>query len=173
MRKILILLPLFALTACVNVNTDEKEKTGPKETTAPKSKIRNGIELESHGLKVEQAYLQYEDNSLVPEDNRTEVNKQILCKLIISDGWKDKDGVVFPGASERIETNTGQVLLNEPDLFKSYETQGVKKEDAAYITLSANISKLDKLFDYFIVKFKLWDKTSGSYVNGTFKFYIK
>ncbi len=176
MNKYLKLIPLLALSACINVTPtkeDPKDAKTTSETATPKSKIRNNIIIEEHGLKVEQAFLMYEDGSLVSQSNETDVNKKIKCRLIISDGWKQKDGKVFPGAEEIIETSSGDVALDEKDLFKQYDETGVSPEDVTYITLSASITKIDKLYDYFVVKFKVWDKVGKGYVNGSFKFTVK
>ena len=170
MRIYLKLLPLIFLAGCINVTKDAE---GVEVSVAKTSKIRNGIILEEHGLKVEQAFLLFEDKTLVPESNETEVKKKIKCRLIISGGWKAKDGKVFPGAAELIETNTGELVLDEKDLFKDYTESGVTLEDAQYITLSAMINSIDKLYDYFVVKFKVWDKAGDAYVTGSFKFKAK
>ena len=43
--------------------------------------IRNGIDLRSNGVVVEQAYLTYEDGSLVDEANTTTLNKKIKINI--------------------------------------------------------------------------------------------
>jgi hypothetical protein len=166
------IVPFLILTACTNVNKDDPGAEAKAGTTT-NSKIKNGIIIEEHGLKVEQAFLLYEDKSLVPESNETSINKKIKCRLIFSGGWKEKDGKVFPGASETIETNTDKVVVSEKDLFSAYSEEGIDAGDAKYITLSAVITSEDKLFDYFVVKFKVWDKLNENYVSGSFKFKIK
>lgn len=163
--KILFFLPLALLISCVEINKD-----GAEVRLGANSKIRNGIKLEEHGLKVEQAFLLFEDNTLVPEGNVTTVNRKILCRLIIK-GWTEKDGKIHIGASEKIETNDGNVFLDEKDLFESQEA--VNPEDAEYITLSAVITGVDKLYDYFLVTFKVWDKTSNKSVDGSFQFKVQ
>jgi len=173
MKQYLKFIPLIFLAACINVTNDSEKGVEVKVSTSSNQKIRNNIVIEEHGLKVEQAFLLFDDNSLVSEANETNINKKIKCRLILSGGWKEKDGKVFPGASEIIETNTGKLVLDEKDLFAEYDSTGVAAEDASYITLSANITKIDKLYDYFVVKFKVWDKVGSGYVDGSFKFTIK
>lgn len=159
---------LVILFACeIKVNTGKDEKTTPAV-----GKIRNGIKLDAKGLKVTQAFLLYEDRTLVPEDNTTNVNQQVKLRLVIEDGWTEQDGKVMVGASEQIETNDGRLVLDEKDLFNDMP-EGVSKEDAGYITISAVITRLDKLYDYFIVKFRVWDKNGKGEVTGSYKLYIK
>ncbi|MDP9229911.1 MAG: hypothetical protein M3O67_04455 [Bacteroidota bacterium] len=151
----------------VKVNTKGDEKTN-----SASGKIRNDIDLHAKGLKVTQAFLLYEDGSLVPKDNAAGVNQKILLRLIIENGWKVVNNKVMVGASESIETDDGKVLLNEQDLFQNMP-EGVNKEDAGAITISAVITRVDKLYDYFIVKFRLWDKAGNGEVSGSYKLYIK
>lgn len=171
MKNYLKLIPFVLLVSCVNVTKSDDK--GVEVSVGKSSKIKNGIIIEEHGLKVEQAFLLFEDKTLVPESNETEVKKKIKCRLIISGGWKEKNGLVFPGASEIIETNNGEVFLEEKDLFADYTETGVSAKDAEYITLSAVINSLDKFYDYYVVKFKVWDKSSDAYVTGSFKFKVK
>lgn len=170
MKIILKFIPLILLVGCINVSKDDSGVEVKVGTSG--SKIKNNIQLEEHGMKVEQAFLLFDDNTLVPESNETTVGKKIFLRLILYKGFKEKNGKVYPGASETIETNDGQVVLNENDLFSAYAS-GVASADAQFITLTAVITKLDRLYDYFVVKFKVWDKNSDGYVSGSFKFYVK
>jgi hypothetical protein len=151
----------------------ELKTASDKNTAKPnESKIRNGITLQTGGLKVSQAFLLYEDGALVPETNEAKVGQKIVLRLIVDGGWKEENGKVFPAASEKILTNTGEVVLNNDDLFGPM-TEGVATKDAQYITLSAVITRIDKLYDYFVVRFRVWDKKGTADVTGSYKLYIK
>lgn len=141
------------------------------ETKVSTSKIRNDIELKTKGIKVSQAFLLYDDGSLVPETNVAKVNQRITLRLILEEGWKEENGKVEIGASEKITTNTGEILVDEPDLFAN--TGQVNAEDARAITLYAVITRLDKLYDYFLVSFRVWDKKGDAEVTGSYKLYIQ
>ncbi|MEJ0103250.1 MAG: hypothetical protein WDO19_12130 [Bacteroidota bacterium] len=41
------------------------------------------------------------------------------------------------------------------------------------ITLSAVINGIDKLYDYFLVSFRVWDKKGTGEVTGSYKLYLK
>ncbi len=171
MKASLATLVFFAFTSflfsCqISVKTDDGNSVPTGNT-----KIRNGIELNASGLKVEQAYLTFDDNSLVPEDNKTTTNKNVKLHLMIS-GWKQENEMVFPGASEKIQTSNGDIFLDEPDLFNTYDPTGVKPDDAKYITLSAVIKSVDKLYDYFLVSFRIWDKKGTGEIKGSYKLYL-
>jgi hypothetical protein len=175
----LFLLCIFAFfcNSCeVKVDTgkksDEIMSDSKEEKSSSNSKIRNGIELNEKGLKVDQAFLIFRsDGTLVPADNKVNVGQEVALRLILK-GWKEENGKVFPGTSEKITTSDGNVLIDERDLFSSY-TEGVLPKDAGIITLMAVITKLDKLYDYFLVAFRVWDKKGEGEVSGSYKLYIK
>lgn len=168
MRYILIIgiLGILIFSSCeVSIKkSDSKEET--------KSKIRNGITIHSKGIKVEQAFLLKEDGSLLPENNKVQVNQKIIMRLIAT-GWKEKDGKVFIDASEKVETNEGNVFIDQKNLFAAY-TDGLSPEDAKYITLSAVITQIDKLYDFYRVSFQVKDLTDPqNSVEGFYKLYIE
>lgn len=134
-------------------------------------KIRNGIQLKENGLKVEQAFLVFEDGKLMPSDNKIDVGQWVGLRLILN-GWQKKDGKVFVDAEEQITTNDGKQLLDQKNLFKEY-AEGLSSEDAKALTLSARITAIDKLYDYFTVTFRVWDKESHNDISGSYKLYLK
>ena len=144
-----------------------------KRTDSPeKSKIRNGINIQAKGINVEQAFLITDDGNLLPEDNKVKVNQKVRLRLIAS-GWTEKDGRIFLDASEKVETNEGNVFLNEKDLFRDYQ-DGLSPEDAKNITLSVVITQIDKLYDYYRVLFQVKDKNDEQKsVEGFYKLYIE
>ena len=162
MRKIIcsFFISLLFISCEVKVNTPDSE-----------GKIRNGIQLKEKGLIVEQAFLHFEDGKLVPPDNKVEVGQWVVLQLIIN-GWQKKDGKVFLDAEEQITTSDGKQLLDEKSLFKDY-ANGLTSEDAKAITLSARITAIDKLYDYFTVSFRVWDKQNQNELSGSYKLHLK
>jgi hypothetical protein len=165
MTKIIYSVFGFLLfTSCeVKVNTPAGDST--------RGKIRNGIQFRENGLKVRQAYLFFEDGKLVPSDNKIDVGQWVGLRLI-ADGWQNKEGKVFVDAEEQITTSDGKQLLDQRDLFKDY-ADGLSDEDAKALTLSARITAIDKLYDYFTVTFRVWDKQNQNEVSGSYKLYLK
>ncbi|MFN2440087.1 MAG: hypothetical protein ABR503_12865, partial [Chitinophagaceae bacterium] len=75
----------FLLIACTDGDKkNQKTATDQSKTTASKgnTKIKNDIKLESNGINVLQAFLLYEDGTLVPETNETGVGKPVKLRLI-------------------------------------------------------------------------------------------
>lgn len=177
MRYSVILL--MALAACGDNNlaaTSQKERTGstarPVSQQETSSKIRNNIEvMGSGGVTVEQAYLTYDDGTLVSEDNVTNVNKKLVLNLVVS-GWEVQGGKVHLEASEKLMTSEGQVLLDEPQLFTKSGLQALSPEDARYLRLNIVITGVNELSDYYEVAFKVWNLYTQQFVYGNYRFYI-
>ena len=84
MRKIInFLLSSLLLVSCeIKVNTHGDDKSG--------GKIRNGIQVKENGLKVEQAFLLFEDGKLVPSNNKVDLGQWVGLRLIMA-GWQKKE----------------------------------------------------------------------------------
>src|SRR5687768_2328418 len=114
MRRLAFLFLLaMAIAACNNsAQTGDKAESGSNNN----SSYRNNIKVKSKGVNVEQAFLMFDDDKLVPGDNKVEIGQRVRLRLILS-GWEPVNGKVALGASEKIETDDGQVILDEKDLF--------------------------------------------------------
>jgi hypothetical protein len=172
-----IILPVFFLLAMflyscqfsVEHKNDSEAGSGNQKNS---SKIKNGIELKTKGdLKVSQAFLLFEDGTLVPSSNEAKVNQKVNLRLVIDGGFTEKNGMVEIGAAEKIETNSGELLLDEKDLFR--DLGEIEANRAKMLTLNAVITRLDKLYDYFLVSFRVWDKNGDGEINGSYKLYIQ
>jgi len=165
----LILASCSVSTGPSEANTQSKEKI---DNNSRSTKIKNNITFTTNTLKITQAFLMLENGKLISDENTVTVGEKVTMRLITDDGFKIENDKVKLGASEKITTNSGEVVLEEVDMFAAY-ADGVAPEDAKYITLSAEITKLDRLYDYFVVSFRVWDKQSAAEAVGSYKFYIK
>lgn len=134
--------------------------------------IKNDIELEATGVKLKEAYLVDAANNLLTE-NKTRVGEKIYLVIKLDTGWVKENDKSFLGASERISTSGGSVVVNADDIFKDYELTGVDPKDAKDITLSALISEVKSGVEDFVVQFRVWDKKGPGEVKGKYKFKIK
>ncbi len=168
MIGISLLLQSCEFNCSVGKKDEEIEK--PKTLNG---RIKNDIQLETNGVKIEKAYLVFEDGMKVPEDNVVDFSKKIKMYVFIDSGWTVIDGKVKLGASEKI-TALGKTLLDEKDLFNEL-SDGVSPEDANVISLSAtiNLKKEVQPLTTFQVSFKIWDKNSEAFITGSYKLFSK
>lgn len=175
MRTLFYVLIFVSVASCNNSGQSnaktEGEGSKSQSLSTASQNIRNDVSVKGDGLTVQQAFLMFEDGRLVPQDNKVEVGQQVNLRLIIA-GWETKNGKVLLDASEKITTDDGQVILDEKDLFAAYP-DGVDAAAAGVITLSAVITRVDKLFKYFEVSFRVWDKAGSDNITGSYKLYLK
>lgn len=167
MRFLLVTLVCYScLSACdVTIRKDD-------DSPAASAKIRNGITFKTKGINVTQAFLQFDDGTLVPQSNKFKL-KQTVRLVLIGTGWTPKNDRVFLDASERVETSEGDLVLDSRDLFREY-ADGVSAKDAEYLSLDVVLNRINKLFDYYKVSFQIKDKSDPSkFVEGQYKLYLE
>jgi hypothetical protein len=166
MRHLLLLLLAGVFYSCeVKVNAPGATKESPL------GKIRNGIEVKANGVDVEQAFLTYEDGTLVDESNTTSVNKKLKINFVVK-GWKAENDKVALEANEKITTSDGDIVMDEKELFSRGGMETISAADAEYPRLSVVISQLSKLHDFYLVSFKIWNKGTDQSIEGNYKFHL-
>jgi len=166
--RILLVLFFAGMLFCsceVKVNAPESFKKSAA------GKIRNGIDVNAKGVKVEQAFLTYDDGSLVDETNTTSVNKKLKLNLVVK-GWKEENDKVALEANEKVTTSDGDVIMDEQELFSKGGMETISAADAEYPRLSVVINQVNKLYDYYLVSFKIWNKQTDQSIEGKYKFHI-
>lgn len=175
------LICIFVSAACNNTvpaaNPDfSSSKKGTKEqkdeNKESQTQVLNDISIKTEGdVAVYRAFLSYESGNLVPASNTTSLGKPVYLNLNITEGWKEENGRVSLGASERISTDNGTVILDEADLFKDYTS--FSAGDAKFIRLKALINSMTGPINYFVVDYKVWDKNGNGVITGSYKFNVE
>jgi hypothetical protein len=163
-------MKLFMLCLCFIFCAPFLTQSQPTNT-APR--ISNGIKMNATGnIKIVKAYLYYDGGKPVPDSNRASLGQNVnLLVQVERGGWVEKEGKVSIGASEKIATNTGAVILNEADLFENLKD--ISAEDAQYVTLKAVITSMTKKFNFFLVSFVIWDKWGTGKITGSYRLKIR
>ena len=183
MRKLRLLISFFALTIIIS-SCKFSCKVGSLDETEPKAMskgtvkigdalVYNDIEITSNAVKLNKAYLVFENGERVPDGNLVDFTSPVKLVLLIDSGWEINNGKVMLGASEKISSETSDEILNEADLFASY-TDGISEEDARIIGITASI-KLPRgapptAFDVHV---RVWDKNSDAFIEGRYKLFSK
>ncbi len=144
-----------------------------KTVAANNAFIKNGIKIVSKGFTVSEAYLVLDDESMVPANNKVDINQNVNMVLIIDKGWTESGGRVFPGSKQVVKLSNGTEILNSEDLFAAFDETGVSPEDSRYITLNAVITEIKNKANHVIVNFNLWDKKGAATLSGSYKLFIK
>ena len=168
------------LTSCDFKCSVGESKSGTKTKTVTSDDnnalngaiIKNDIDLEVTGVKLKEAYLVDENNNLLTE-NIAGIGEKIYVVIKLDTGWVKENGKSFIGASERITTSAGRVVVNADDIYKDYETTGVDANDSKMISLSAVITEAGPDLNDFTVQFRVWDKKGSGEIQGKYKFRLK
>lgn len=178
-QMLYIIMVSFLLSSCdFSCSVGDKSKIKGKTVTSKDNSalngaiIKNDIDLEATGVKLKEAYLMDANRNMIAE-NEARLGEKIYLVIKLDTGWVKENGKSFVGASERIVTSAGKVIVNADDIFKDYETEGLDPVDAKVISLSAMITQADSGVDNFTVQFRVWDKKGEGEVKGKYKFKLK
>lgn len=175
------IIALVMLVICGNFSCSPgRDKSGVKtkpvtssdNTALNGATIKNDIDLEATGVKLKEVYLLDANRELLTE-NVTRIGERIYVVIKTDTGWVKENGKSFIGASERISTKSGNVIVDAEDIFKDYEASGISVVDASVISLSALITQADTGVENFVVQFRVWDKKGKGEVKGKYKFRIR
>jgi hypothetical protein len=162
------------------VGDSGKDKGAGKEYQPVKKDgalLYNGINLISRRVQVEKAFLvtDEEEATRIGEDNFVDFKKGVKMLLYTGDGWEEVNGKVRIGASLKAVLENGKVLVEEPDLFKSYDEPGIDPKDAKTIHLSLYLKQIWTSQEPVTIKvtFKVWDKQSDAFVEGDYTIHTK
>jgi hypothetical protein len=135
--------------------------------------VYNGIQLTSKNIKLNKAYLSFENGDKVPDNNIVDFASPIRLMIRIDSGWISKNDRVILGASEKVTNEDGKLMLDEKDLFAPY-TEGASEEDAKILAITATVKRRkDAPPTIFNVSVRVWDKNSDAYIEAKYKLYSK
>jgi len=164
----------ISLSSCeFSCSVGKKDEVTGTAEVKDGARVYNNIQLNSTGVKVDKAYLLFDNGQRVPDDNFVDFNGPVKMQILIDSGWVEENGKVLLGASEKIITEKGEVLLEEADLFEKYP-DGISAEDSKSIYLSATVKLKEGIPPTsFTVSFRVWDKKGSGFVEGSYKLYSK
>ncbi len=146
--------------------------TSKDNTTLNGAIIKNDIDLDATAVKLKEAYLVDADYKPLAE-NKAAVGEKIYLVIKMDTGWVKENGKSFIGASEKILTSAGRVVVSADDIFKDQELTGMDAKDTKDINLSALITQADPGLNEFEVRFRVWDKRSNGEIKGKYYFSLK
>ena len=106
----------------------------------------------------------------MPKSNKVQAGQKVKLMINIEEGWEVDNGKVALGAFEKVETDTGEILLDAEDLFEGKE---LNADDANIITISIRLPEMEQQFEYYLVSFRVWDKNGKGEVKGSYKLYME
>jgi len=169
-KYLFLSLLFFMIAACGNKEPNETSEKNDEKKETKSSTLQNGIITVEKGLKIDHAVLLHADETPLSLPNEVTIGEEILCRLNVS-GWKAENGKVKIGAGQTIETESGDLVLDQKDLFSSLESADL--EAVGEVTLKATFTEVHESLRNFTVRFRIWDKVSNAEVTGQYKIHLK
>ena len=171
--SLFVCLTIFLSSCEFNCSIGKKDEPPGTAALVNDTRVYNGIRLETRGVKVDKAYLLFDNGERVPEGNFVDFKRPVRVHLLIDSGWVEQGGKVMLGAAETITAENGDIVLREEDLFQKY-TEGIPARDAKVIYLSAALTlKENASPTSFTVSFRVWDKKGEGSIQGSYKLYSR
>lgn len=173
------ILFVFLLSGCEfncsvggNKTVKTKPVTSSDQTPLNGAVIKNDIDIEATGVKLNAAYLMDARKRPLTE-NITSVGEKIYLYLETDTGWVKQNGKSYLGAAERLATANGNVIVDAPDIFRDYDESGLPARESEVVTLSAVLTRADPSVDHYVVRFRVWDKKGSGEIKGSYTFKIR
>lgn len=154
-QLILLSFVLFSLACNVGVKTD----------------LITGLKTTNNGLSYENVYLATDEARL--SNNEFSSGKKIHMNFEGVQGFALKDEKVNLGASIVVTDASGNKVIDFPDLFESYTTQGANPEEVSFIDLSITIMEKYTVGSKYKWSAKIWDKNGKGVITGEVEFVVK
>jgi hypothetical protein len=154
-QLILLTLTLFSLSCSVGVKTD----------------LLTGLKTTNNGLSYENVYLSTDEARLA--NNEFNSGKKIHMNFEGVQGFTLKDEKVNLGASIVVTETNGNKIIDFPDLFETYTTQGASPEEVSSIDLSITLMEKYTVGSKYKWSAKIWDKNGKGFITGEVEFVVK
>jgi hypothetical protein len=122
------------------------------------------LKVEATGVKYNEIYLYSKERGLVLTDNKAKFNENVYFILEGLSGFKEENGMVFPGLSLKGTDNAGTVILDFADLFAEYSTTGLSTSDFNSRIASNFILTGSEFKNPLHCELIIWDKKSDAKV---------
>lgn len=129
-----------------------------------KVKANELIKVDLNDVSYEEAYIYSQGSNKVITDNRIKSNDNIYVIIEGLRGFKEDNGLVFPGLSISGTDSKGNVILSKDDLLSDYSESGIAASDLSE-RVSANFKITGSEFNNPMhCDLKVWDKKGPAYI---------
>ncbi len=155
------------LTSCGNSNTTEK---GTKVGFAKGAKISSsGLKTLNDGLTLKESY--FIVDGVKTESNEVQIGKKVAIVFDGIEGFKEKNGKVYPALSILVLDAKNQVVVTYDNLLKS--EAGYDTKDATMLTGSLTIGEPLKQGESYTLTVTVGDKESDGGIVGNITLKVK
>ncbi len=136
-----------------------------------KKDLLSGLKVTNSGLSYKEAFLYMDTVKLTTSE--FPIGKDVVMEVDGTEGFVEKDGKVYLGASLDIFDKDGKKVMDNPDLFANYDAEGLAKEQVAVLTLTLTVGSPLVSGSKYTWKSKIWDKNGKGVINAETEFTVK
>jgi hypothetical protein len=133
--------------------------------------LATGLTVSYSGLTVDESYLTVDKKKL--SSNEVSLGSIVYLVLTGVGNFTETAGKVYPGASMNVTGSSGQVVIDEKDLFARYDTTGVESTGAGNLSLNLTVAKPMSIGETYVWKARVWDKKGKGEINAEMKVKVK
>jgi len=126
------------------------------------------ISVETSGVSYNETYLFSQGSNRIITDNKIGFDDNIYVIVEGLKGFKEENGMVYPGISIKIIDAANNIIVNSEDLFVKYSEAGVAAADLT-TRISAHFSSLsgEKFINPLHCETVIWDKKGDARIKAT------
>jgi hypothetical protein len=126
------------------------------------------ITVETSGVSYNETYLFSQGSNRIITDNKIGFDDNIYVIIEGLKGFKEENGMVYPGISIKIIDAANNVIVNSEDLFVNYSEAGVAIADLT-TRVSAHFFSIsgEKFINPLHCEMVIWDKKSNARIKAT------
>jgi len=123
------------------------------------------ITVETSGVSYNEAYLFSQGSNRIITDNKIRFDDNIYVIVEGLNGFKEENGMVYPGIGIKIIDAVNNVIVNSEDLFVKYSEAGVAAADLT-TRVSAHFSSIygNNFINPLHCEALIWDKKSDAWI---------
>ena len=161
MKKAWLILATVSVLAFCNSNFSIGFKTD----------LFTGLKVSYKGLGVEESYLEVNKEKL--KKNEVDMGAKVFLYLREVQGFVEKAGRVYPGASMTVTGPGGEMVIDKKDLYAQFDGSGVSPADAKYLSLALLVGDPMEEGKTYVWKGRIWDKNGKGQITTEVKIRIK
>jgi hypothetical protein len=123
------------------------------------------IIIDTEGVAFNEIYLFSRERNIVIPDNKIKYNENIYLIFEGLDGFKEVNGMVFPGLSLKARDDNDNIILDYDDLFKGLDESGVEISNFNTRISSHFILDPGEIKNPLNLDVTVWDKKSNARIS--------
>lgn len=130
-----------------------------------------GLAYHYHGLGVEDIVLTKDGQAY--SENQFPIGSTVVMNFLGVNGFKEREGKVFPGLSVQVKDQKGTIVLQADDLFTEYSVAGLDATQANELSSNLTIGDPMQSGTQYTWHITIWDKQNDGLIEANMDFAVQ